>query len=30
LKMLAEALMDAEISQLIGAERFKRSAERNN
>ncbi len=30
LKMLAEAVMDAEVSQLIGAERFERSTERKN
>ena len=30
LKVLAEAVMDAEVSQLIGAERFERSTERKN
>jgi transposase-like protein len=30
LKVLAEAVMDAEVSQLIGAERFERSTERTN
>ncbi|GMA49916.1 hypothetical protein GCM10025857_12730 [Alicyclobacillus contaminans] len=30
LKVLAEAVMDAEVSQLRGAERFERSTERKN
>jgi putative transposase len=30
LKVLAEAVMDAEVSQIIGAERFERSSERKN
>jgi transposase-like protein len=30
LKVLAEAVMDAEVSQLVGAERFERSTERKN
>jgi putative transposase len=30
LKVLTEAVMDAEVSQLIGAERFERSTERKN
>jgi len=30
LKVLAEALMDAEVSQHIGAERFERSENRKN